>query len=75
MPSISQWPLCKPVLTINQKPVLTIKSIIYDLLQLFMRANPNDPLNQAAADALQINQRLFQQNIQGCLESNWERWT
>ena len=45
------------------KPVLTINSIVYGLQYLFLEPNPEDPLNKEAAEVLQSNKRLFEQNV------------
>ena len=45
------------------KPVLTINSIVYGLQYLFLEPNPEDPLNKEAAEVLQSNRRLFEQNV------------
>ena len=45
------------------KPVLTVNSIVYGLQYLFLEPNPEDPLNKEAAEVLQSNKRLFEQNV------------
>ncbi|KAJ8299438.1 LOW QUALITY PROTEIN: hypothetical protein KUTeg_023498 [Tegillarca granosa] len=45
------------------KPVLTVNSIVYGLQYLFLEPNPEDPLNKEAAEVLQNNRRLFEQNV------------
>jgi len=45
------------------KPVLTINSIVYGLQFLFLEPNPEDPLNKEAAEQLQANRKLFEQNV------------
>uniref|UniRef100_A0A8C0FQJ6 NEDD8-conjugating enzyme UBC12 n=1 Tax=Bubo bubo TaxID=30461 RepID=A0A8C0FQJ6_BUBBB len=56
--------VCLNILREDWKPVLTINSIIYGLQYLFLEPNPEDPLNKEAAEVLQSNRRLFEQNVQ-----------
>eukprot|EP00095_Tigriopus_kingsejongensis_P001154 snap_masked-scaffold628_size122696-processed-gene-0.19 protein:Tk01154 transcript:snap_masked-scaffold628_size122696-processed-gene-0.19-mRNA-1 annotation:"ubiquitin-conjugating enzyme e2m" len=56
--------VCLNILREDWKPVLTINSIVYGLQYLFLEPNPEDPLNQEAANELQANRRLFEQNVQ-----------
>uniref|UniRef100_A0ABK0LPE1 Charged multivesicular body protein 2A n=1 Tax=Rattus norvegicus TaxID=10116 RepID=A0ABK0LPE1_RAT len=56
--------VCLNILREDWKPVLTINSIIYGLQYLFLEPNPEDPLNKEAAEVLQNNRRLFEQNVQ-----------
>ncbi|XP_048224808.1 NEDD8-conjugating enzyme Ubc12 isoform X1 [Perognathus longimembris pacificus] len=53
------------------KPVLTINSIIYGLQYLFLEPNPEDPLNKEAAEVLQNNRRLFEQNVQRSMRGGY----
>ncbi|CAG2216509.1 UBC12 [Mytilus edulis] len=55
--------VCLNILREDWKPVLTINSIVYGLQYLFLEPNPEDPLNKEAADVLQNNRRLFEQNV------------
>ncbi|XP_072703735.1 NEDD8-conjugating enzyme Ubc12 [Ciconia boyciana] len=59
--------VCLNILREDWKPVLTINSIIYGLQYLFLEPNPEDPLNKEAAEVLQSNRRLFEQNVQRSL--------
>ena len=56
--------VCLNILREDWKPVLTINSIVYGLQYLFLEPNPEDPLNKEAANDLQANRRLFEQNVQ-----------
>ncbi|KAK2707025.1 NEDD8-conjugating enzyme Ubc12-like [Artemia franciscana] len=56
--------VCLNILREDWKPVLTINSVVYGLQYLFLEPNPEDPLNKEAADVLQTNRRLFEQNVQ-----------
>jgi len=55
--------ICLNILREDWKPVLTVNSIIYGLQYLFLEPNPEDPLNKDAAEVLQNNRRLFEQNV------------
>ena len=55
--------ICLNILREDWKPVLTINSIVYGLQYLFLEPNPEDPLNKEAAEVLQNNRRLFEQNV------------
>ncbi|RWS31253.1 NEDD8-conjugating enzyme Ubc12-like protein [Leptotrombidium deliense] len=55
--------VCLNILREDWKPVLTINSIVYGLQYLFLEPNPEDPLNKDAAEVLQNNRRLFEQNV------------
>lgn len=53
------------------KPVLTVNSVIYGLQYLFLEPNPEDPLNKEAAECLQNNKRLFEQNVYKSLRGGY----
>ncbi|KAG9511260.1 NEDD8-conjugating enzyme Ubc12, partial [Fragariocoptes setiger] len=55
--------VCLNILREDWKPVLTINSIVYGILYLFCEPNPEDPLNKEAAEVLQNNRKLFEQNV------------
>ncbi|KAK2714221.1 NEDD8-conjugating enzyme Ubc12-like [Artemia franciscana] len=56
--------VCLNILKEDWKPILTINSVVFGLQYLFLEPNPEDPLNKEAADVLQTNRRLFEQNVQ-----------
>ncbi|CAB0005552.1 unnamed protein product [Nesidiocoris tenuis] len=56
--------VCLNILREDWKPVLTVNSIVYGLQYLFLEPNPEDPLNKEAAEVLQNNRRVFEQNVQ-----------
>ncbi|KAL1255455.1 hypothetical protein QQF64_013516, partial [Cirrhinus molitorella] len=64
--------VCLNILREDWKPVLTINSIIYGLQYLFLEPNPEDPLNKEAAEVLQTNRRLFEQNVQRSLRGGYD---
>ena len=51
--------VCLNILREDWKPILSISAVIYGLLHLFLEPNPNDPLNQEAAEVLKINKPEF----------------
>uniref|UniRef100_A0A8D3CNM2 NEDD8-conjugating enzyme UBC12 n=1 Tax=Scophthalmus maximus TaxID=52904 RepID=A0A8D3CNM2_SCOMX len=71
--------VCLNILREDWKPVLTVNSIIYGLQYLFLNMyifhikepNPEDPLNKEAAEVLQTNRRLFEQNVQRSLRGGY----
>uniref|UniRef100_A0A8C9Y516 NEDD8-conjugating enzyme UBC12 n=1 Tax=Sander lucioperca TaxID=283035 RepID=A0A8C9Y516_SANLU len=66
-----QGNVCLNILREDWKPVLTINSIIYGLQYLFLEPNPEDPLNKEAAEVLQTNRRLFEQNVHRSLRGGY----
>jgi len=63
--------VCLNILREDWKPVLTINSIVYGLQYLFLEPNPEDPLNKEAAEVLQNNRRLFEQNVQKSMRGGY----
>ncbi|KAI5700702.1 NEDD8-conjugating enzyme Ubc12 [Diaphorina citri] len=63
--------VCLNILREDWKPVLTINSIVYGLQYLFLEPNPEDPLNKEAAEVLQNNRRLFEQNVQKAMRGGY----
>jgi len=63
--------VCLNILREDWKPVLTINSVIYGLIYLFIEPNPEDPLNKEAAEVLQTNKRLFEQNVQRSMKGGY----
>mmetsp|Transcript_116817 Transcript_116817/g.183705 ORF Transcript_116817/g.183705 Transcript_116817/m.183705 type:complete len:186 (-) Transcript_116817:48-605(-) len=54
-----QGNVCLNILREDWKPVLSISSVVYGLLYLFLEPNPNDPLNNEAAEVLRNNRAEF----------------
>merc|ERR1719324_1909853 len=54
-----QGNVCLNILREDWKPVLSISSVVYGLLYLFLEPNPGDPLNHEAAQALRDNRADF----------------
>ncbi|KAF4693524.1 NEDD8-conjugating enzyme Ubc12 [Perkinsus olseni] len=51
--------VCLNILREDWKPILSISSVVYGLLYLFLEPNPNDPLNKEAAEVLRTDRRQF----------------
>ncbi len=51
--------VCLNILREDWNPVLSISAVVYGLLSLFIEPNPNDPLNQQAAELLRTNRAEF----------------
>jgi ubiquitin-conjugating enzyme E2 M len=59
------------ILRSDWKPVLTLGSVLFGLMTLFLEPNPDDPLNKEAAD-LMINRRAeFESNVKKCLRGGY----
>merc|ERR1719456_316934 len=54
-----QGNVCLNILREDWKPVLSISSVVYGLLYLFLEPNPADPLNHEAAEILRSNRPEF----------------
>ncbi|KAF4529730.1 hypothetical protein B566_EDAN017734 [Ephemera danica] len=75
--------VCLNILREDWKPVLTVNSIVYGLQYLFLvdlvnniykipeEPNPEDPLNKEAAEVLQNNRRMFEQNVQKAMRGGY----
>merc|ERR1712139_127312 len=54
-----QGNVCLNILREDWKPVLSISSVVYGLLYLFLEPNPSDPLNKEAAEVLRSSRAEF----------------
>jgi len=63
--------VCLNILREDWNPILTINSVVYGLLHLFLEPNPEDPLNKDAAQVLTNNKRLFEQNVMKSLRGGY----
>mmetsp|Transcript_59 Transcript_59/g.154 ORF Transcript_59/g.154 Transcript_59/m.154 type:complete len:185 (-) Transcript_59:197-751(-) len=54
-----QGNVCLNILREDWKPVLSISSVVYGLLYLFLEPNAGDPLNHEAAEVLRNNRAEF----------------
>lgn len=59
--------VCLNILRQDWKPVLDINSVIIGLLFLFIEPNPNDPLNEEAAELMRNDKKKFADFIQKTL--------
>lgn len=59
--------VCLNILREDWKPVLDINGVIYGLIYLFYEPNPDDPLNQEAAELFRRDRRGFAQSVQRSL--------
>lgn len=66
--SISFFPLFSCVNAVEVAIVLILSCVCVLLLQ---EPNPEDPLNKEAAEVLQSNRRLFEQNVQRSLRGGY----
>ncbi|CAN0884491.1 NEDD8-conjugating enzyme Ubc12 [Linum grandiflorum] len=55
--------VCLNILREDWKPVLNINTLIYGLYHLFIDPNPEDPLNQEAADLLRNDPHKFESKV------------
>ncbi|EFJ12792.1 RUB1-conjugating enzyme 2, E2 [Selaginella moellendorffii] len=63
--------VCLNILREDWKPVLSINSIIYGLQYLFLDPNPEDPLNQEAAEVLRTNPKQFETNVRRSMQGGF----
>eukprot|EP01067_Filipodium_phascolosomae_P000340 Filipodium_phascolosomae@DN1270_c0_g1_i1.p2 len=69
--------VCLNILREDWRPVLSISSIVYGLIYLFLEPNPEDPLNHDAAEALRNNRADFSKTVARTLKGgmvNGERF-
>jgi len=59
----TQGNVCLNILREDWNPVLSISSIIYGLLHLFLEPNPTDPLNHEAAELLRRDRWEFGRTV------------
>uniref|UniRef100_A0A6A7G353 NEDD8-conjugating enzyme Ubc12 n=1 Tax=Hirondellea gigas TaxID=1518452 RepID=A0A6A7G353_9CRUS len=70
--------ICLNLLREDWRPILTIQQILHGLIFLMLEPNPNDPLNQEAAEVYRNNEPRFRQNVRSSLRGgvvNGERFT
>jgi len=64
--------LCVAFLRADWKPVLTLGSVLFGLMTLFLEPNPDDPLNREAAETM-INKRSeFEKNVRETLRGAYK---
>jgi len=52
-------------------PVLSLGSVIFGLMTLFLEPNPDDPLNKDAANLMIENKKAFVQNVYQSLHGGY----
>jgi ubiquitin-conjugating enzyme E2 M len=55
--------VCLNILREDWKPILCISAVVYGLIHLLLEPNPNDPLNQEAAELLRNNRPEFARTV------------
>eukprot|EP01066_Platyproteum_vivax_P002375 Platyproteum_vivax@DN1289_c0_g1_i1.p1 len=55
--------VCLNILREDWRPVLSISSVVYGLIYLFLEPNPSDPLNHDAAEVLRSNRAEFGRQV------------
>jgi len=59
--------VCLNILRQDWMPVLSLGSVIFGLMTLFLEPNPDDPLNKEAAQLMTDKPKDFQRNVQESL--------
>jgi len=59
--------VCLNILRSEWKPVLTLGSVLFGLMALFLEPNPDDPLNLEAAAEMRDNYNTFKRNVENSL--------
>jgi len=63
--------VCLNILRQDWMPVLSLGSVIFGLMTLFLEPNPDDPLNKEAATLMNDNRKLFVQNVNSSLRGGY----
>eukprot|EP01111_Echinosteliopsis_oligospora_P007804 TRINITY_DN2310_c0_g1_i1.p1 TRINITY_DN2310_c0_g1~~TRINITY_DN2310_c0_g1_i1.p1 ORF type:complete len:219 (-),score=66.32 TRINITY_DN2310_c0_g1_i1:203-859(-) len=63
--------VCLNILRQDWMPVLSLGSVIFGLMTLFLEPNPDDPLNKEAAQLMIDNKKAFQQNVYSSLHGGY----
>lgn len=63
--------VCLNILRQDWKPVLTLSSVVYGIVLLFLSPNPDDPLNKDAAELLKRNPAHFRRNVDQSLRGGY----
>jgi len=63
--------VCLNILRQDWMPVLSLGSVIFGLMTLFLEPNPDDPLNKEAAQLMVERPRDFQKNVQESLRGGY----
>jgi len=63
--------VCLNILREEWKPVLSIGSVMFGLMTLFLEPNPDDPLNKEAAKLMLDHPREFERNVKSTLRGGY----
>jgi len=63
--------VCLNILRDDWKPILTISSVLFGLLTLFLEPNPDDPLNREAAQLMIDRPTEFEKNVKQTLRGGY----
>jgi len=63
--------VCLNILRQDWMPVLSLGSVIFGLMTLFLEPNPDDPLNKEAAQLMIDNKKAFSQNVYTSLHGGY----
>jgi len=63
--------VCLNILRQDWMPVLSLGSVIFGLMTLFLEPNPDDPLNKEAAQLMVDKLKDFQKNVQESLRGGY----
>jgi len=66
-----QGAVCLNILRADWKPVLTLGSVLFGLMTLFLEPNPDDPLNKEAAELMISKRSEFDKNVQKTLKGGY----
>lgn len=59
--------MCLNILRQDWMPVLSVGSVIFGLLSLFLEPNADDPLNKEAAEVMSLRPREFERTVRNTL--------
>jgi len=63
--------VCLNILRDEWKPILTLSSVLYGLLTLFLEPNPDDPLNREASQLMIDRPIDFERNVKNSLRGGY----
>eukprot|EP01089_Gocevia_fonbrunei_P016403 TRINITY_DN506_c0_g1_i4.p1 TRINITY_DN506_c0_g1~~TRINITY_DN506_c0_g1_i4.p1 ORF type:complete len:220 (+),score=61.19 TRINITY_DN506_c0_g1_i4:62-721(+) len=63
--------VCLNILRDDWKPILTLSSVLFGLLTLFLEPNPDDPLNKEAAQLMIDRPTEFERNVKQTLRGGY----
>lgn len=67
--------VCLNILRESWRPVLNIQNVVHGLIFLMLDPNPNDPLNQEAAEVMRNDLTRFQQMVAQSLRGGYVQGT